>query len=184
VRSQQGPAVICYYMRHTKAFDFYKVYPPLLHKLELVLAECDSRGTEYWATSGWRSWEEQNRLYALGRTVKNVDASEERPLGGKVTNARGGQSFHNMGLAVDFAPDKDTQRDGLQPEWDLQKFRTLAEAARKHGLEAGFWWVNFKDGPHVELPIKKYGLTLAQLARLHEQGGLSGVWSFLDKYQW
>jgi hypothetical protein len=30
-------------------------------------------------------------------------------------------------------------------------WRTYADAARAHGLEAGFFWTSFKDAPHVEL---------------------------------
>lgn len=41
---------------------------------------------------GLRTIEEQNDLYAQGRTKQ----------GKKVTNAKGGSSFHNYGLAVDF----------------------------------------------------------------------------------
>ena len=43
--------------------------------------------------SGHRTWEEQDALYAKGRT---------KP-GKRVTNARGGYSNHNFGTAVDFA---------------------------------------------------------------------------------
>jgi peptidoglycan L-alanyl-D-glutamate endopeptidase CwlK len=42
---------------------------------------------------GLRTIDEQNALYAQGRT---------KP-GNKVTNAKGGSSYHNYGLAVDFA---------------------------------------------------------------------------------
>lgn len=41
---------------------------------------------------GTRTIQEQNDLYALGRTKK----------GSKVTNAKGGSSFHNYGIAFDI----------------------------------------------------------------------------------
>jgi peptidoglycan LD-endopeptidase CwlK len=43
-------------------------------------------------TSGFRSFEEQDRLYAQGRTT----------AGQIVTNARGGESMHNFGVAFDY----------------------------------------------------------------------------------
>ena len=44
--------------------------------------------------SGYRSIDEQNRLYAIGRTQP-----------GRIrTHARGGESWHNYGLAIDIAP--------------------------------------------------------------------------------
>ena len=44
-------------------------------------------------TDGFRTVEEQNRLYAQGRTLP----------GKKVTNAKGGESDHNTGNAIDIA---------------------------------------------------------------------------------
>ena len=41
---------------------------------------------------GTRTIKEQNDLYAIGRTTK----------GSKVTNAKGGSSFHNFGIAFDI----------------------------------------------------------------------------------
>lgn len=43
-------------------------------------------------TSGFRSIEEQNKLYAQGRTTK----------GKIVTNAKGGESMHQYGIAFDY----------------------------------------------------------------------------------
>ena len=48
----------------------------------------------YVIVSGYRSSAEQNALYAQGRTT----------AGPIVTNAKGGQSAHNVGMAIDFVP--------------------------------------------------------------------------------
>lgn len=105
-------------------------------------------------------------------------------MGGIVTNARGGQSLHNLSIAIDFALDKDTLRDGLQPDWRLEAYRILAEEAKKLGLESGFWWTKIKDGPHVELPLARHGLTTLGLQKIYRAGGIPGLWKELDKYQW
>lgn len=171
-------------MNKTKSFDPSTIYPPLLKKLELLAEACKKRSMDYWATSGFRSWEEQNKLYALGRTVKNHDATTAKPMGGKVTNAKGGQSYHNFGLAADFALDKDTDRAGLQPDWNFQSYKVLAEEAEKLGLEAGFFWKNFPDAPHVQVPLSKFGLSLAALQTIYTKGGIPAVWAELDKHNW
>lgn len=49
-------------------------------------------GCDYLAISGHRTAEEQNRIYAQGRTAP----------GPKVTSARAWQSNHNYGIALDF----------------------------------------------------------------------------------
>jgi peptidoglycan L-alanyl-D-glutamate endopeptidase CwlK len=171
-------------MHKTKAFIPTAVHPKLLAKLEKLAENCAARGVDYWATSGFRSWDEQGALYALGRTKANVDATEEKPMGGKVTNAKPGQSFHNHGIAADFALDKDGTREGLQPDWAFESYRILAEEAQKIGLEAGFFWKSFPDAPHVQLPIGKVGLKLEDLRVLYAKGGIPLVWATLDKYNW
>jgi len=54
---------------------------------ELVAKE----GLDYKIICGTRTWEQQEALYAKGRTTP----------GPKVTNAKPGSSMHNFGLAVD-----------------------------------------------------------------------------------
>jgi len=85
-------------------------------------------------TCGYRSIEEQNRLYARGRTTP----------GRIVTNARGGCSWHNFGLAADyvFLVNGKVSWDG---PWE--KFGRIA---RECGLEWGGDWKRFRDRPHVQ----------------------------------
>jgi peptidoglycan L-alanyl-D-glutamate endopeptidase CwlK len=170
--------------KKTKAFLPAAMYPRFLQKLERLGEALEARGAPYWLTSGLRSWEDQEKLYALGRTVANVDATEEKPMGGKVTNARGGQSYHNFAIAADWALDKDTSREGLQPDWNFESYRVLAEEATKLGLEAGFYWKSFPDAPHVQLPLSKVGLKLLDLQTWYSKGGMPLVWANLDKYNW
>jgi peptidoglycan L-alanyl-D-glutamate endopeptidase CwlK len=105
-------------------------------------------------------------------------------MGGKVTNARGGQSYHNFGIAADFALDKDAARDGLQPDWSFESYRVLAEEAKAIGLEPGFYWKSFPDAPHCQLPLSRVGLKLQDLSALYSKGGMPLVWAALDKYNW
>ena len=168
----------------TKAFKPDEIYPPLMAKLTQLQANCQAKGVDYWLISGYRSWEEQDKLYALGRTAKNVDATPAKPMGGIVTKAKGGQSYHNFGVAADFAPDKDKTRAGLQPDWDLKSYELLADEALKLGLDPGLYWKTFKDGPHVQLPLAKHGIKLSDLQKWWKKGGTKEVWTQLDKYTW
>lgn len=171
-------------IRNTKAFIASDVYPPFMKKVEQLQANCLARGVDYWLISGYRSWDEQNKLYALGRTVKNVDATPAKPMGGTVTKAKGGQSFHNFGVATDSALDKDAVRAGLQPDWNFESYRVWAEEAQKLDLDAGFFWKGFPDAPHVQLNFAKHGLKLADLQAWYKKGGIKEVWAQLDKYNW
>ena len=64
-----------------------------------------------------RTFKEQNDLFAQGRT-KLFDAKGNRL--GIVTNAKGGQSYHNYGLAVDIVLllDKDNNGTNESASWD------------------------------------------------------------------
>jgi peptidoglycan LD-endopeptidase CwlK len=149
------------------------VYPPLMALVMKLLENCEARGIRYYAISGLRSHAEQNALYAQGRTAP----------GKVVTKAKGGESFHNFGLAVDFCRDKDMTRAGLQPDWDKASYAMLAEEAQKLGLEAGLYW-KFVDAPHIQLKIAAHGIDLRKLQTHYATGGLPGVWKFLDGYSW
>lgn len=86
---------------------------------------------------GIRTYAEQDGLYA------------KRP---KVTNAKGGQSYHNFGLAADVCLFDD---DG-QPIWDPSSgpksiYHPVAAIARKVGLVWGGDFRSIYDPGHVQL---------------------------------
>jgi peptidoglycan L-alanyl-D-glutamate endopeptidase CwlK len=104
-----------------------------------------------------RTFEEQNILYSYGRT-KLYDAKGNKL--GVVTNAKGGQSLHNYGLALDIALIKDTNGDGTYEtsSWedtvDFDKDGTadwmeIVKIFKRSGWEWGGDW-KFKDRPHFQ----------------------------------
>ena len=102
-------------------------------------------------TQGYRSIEYQNDLYAQGRT---------KP-GTIVTNAKGGSSYHNFGLAIDFVLIK----GGYDTKADLDKDGTadwmeVVAIAKMLGFEWGGDWERFIDKPHFQMT---FGLTTAEL---------------------
>lgn len=144
------------------------LYPPFTSKIQALHKACAARQASYWAISGMRTVAEQDALFAQGRTAP----------GKVVTNARGGQSYHNFGIAVDFCLDKDTERKGLQPDWDAQAYTVLGEEAVKLGLEWGGNFRSLKDYPHVQLSLQSKA-TLRDLDREYRKGGYDGVFAFL-----
>ena len=113
-----------------------------------------SFGYEYKAISGNRTWEEQEKIYAQGRTAP----------GKIVTNAKPGFSNHNYGIAVDMGVFKEGKYlDGNKPSEAEAFHRKAAEIGKKYNLEWGGSWKSFKDYPHFEW---KTGKTLAQMRQL------------------
>lgn len=112
-----------------------------LNLFEKKLAENGIRAVMTW---GYRSIEQQNELYAKGRTVP----------GTIVTKARGGYSWHNFGLAADYA----FVING-KVTWE-GPWATFGKIAKTCGLEWGGDFKTITDKPHVQLTR---GKTLAQM---------------------
>ena len=144
-----------------------------------VIANCRQRGASYWAISGYRSPEEQAALYFQGRTMP----------GKIVTGASAYNSAHNYGIAMDLALDKDTEREGLQPDYRREAYAILGEETKKAGL---VWGGDFKssfDGPHIQLPGYVTGSEISRLKvialskndRKEPAVRLRRVWDFIGK---
>lgn len=116
-----------------------------------LVERCYNRGIDIRITQGLRTIEEQNALYAQGRTVPG-------PI---VTNARGGQSYHNFSLAIDFVLIKggyDMKYDGDSD--GIADWVEVVSEAKVLGFSWGGDWKSFKDYPHFEMT---FGLPLADL---------------------
>jgi peptidoglycan L-alanyl-D-glutamate endopeptidase CwlK len=110
-----------------------------------------------------RTFKEQDELYAKGRTVL-FDSFGNRI--GKVTNAKGGQSYHNYGLALDICLIVDKRH----ASWDYKKdfdgdkvsdWMEVVKIFKAHGWAWGGDW-KFIDRPHFE---KTFGLSNKELLR-------------------
>jgi peptidoglycan L-alanyl-D-glutamate endopeptidase CwlK len=104
-------------------------------------------------THTYRSIHEQNALYAIGRTVK----------GNKVTNAKGGSSFHNYGLAFDVVilldKDKNGTFESISYDQD-ENFMKVVDFFKSKGYEWGGDFKTFKDKPHFQ---KTFGKSINDL---------------------
>ncbi|WP_336786970.1 M15 family metallopeptidase [Paenibacillus sp. MMO-177] len=139
------------------------LHPKIKEMATELIKQSYLAGVPILLTQGYRSKEYQDQLYAQGRT-KLYDANGKKLS--IVTNAKGGSSMHNYGLAVDFAlllpsgtsASWDTTRDG-----DGDNVRDWAEVVnigKKIGFEWGGDWKGFVDMPHFQYT---FGLTLKQL---------------------
>lgn len=112
---------------------------------------------------GLRTIEEQDALYAQGRFVP----------GNIVTQAKGGESNHNYGLAVDVCPFTNSR-----PNWNapIEEWVKIGRLAESYGLEWGGSWKKFVDKPHIAIPF-----SITQCKRCYQSGGLAKVWSEAEK---
>jgi peptidoglycan LD-endopeptidase CwlK len=86
-------------------------------------------------TAAFRSWNDSDRLYAQGRTTP----------GDVISNARGGESYHNWGLAFDAAPFE----NGVISN-DIEKFKAMGKLGEQAGLEWGGRFKDLLDYPHFQ----------------------------------
>lgn len=140
----------------------------------ITAIECDHfpKNAAIRIVQGLRTFEQQSDLYTLGRTKVNPDGkSLKKPLGNIVTNAKAGSSFHNYGLAIDFAIlyDKDGNGTYETLSWDtaldydkngIIDWQSVVSNFRNLGYTWGGDWRTFKDLPHIQ---KSFGYTWNQL---------------------
>jgi peptidoglycan L-alanyl-D-glutamate endopeptidase CwlK len=109
----------------------------------------------------------QDKLFAQGRTTK----------GAKVTNVKGGFSYHNYGLALDIVLLLDKDKNGLYETavWDTKgdfdrdgkaDWMEVVNIFKQFGWEWGGDW-KFYDAPHFQ---KTFGYSVRQLLDLHSRG--------------
>lgn len=135
------------------------VLPKLAELVRKMADQLAAEGINIRVTQGLRTWAEQDALYAQGRTEP----------GHVVTNAKGGESWHNYGAAVDVAPFD----DGI-PDWDLSHpaWKRIVEVGILMGLVSGVSW---RDTPHFELTGKFPVTPNLEVKQLHAQGGVQAV---------
>lgn len=116
-------------INHSKDVILSDLHPKLLHLCKLLTKECRNNDLNIIITQGYRSIEDQNKIYAQGRTS----------AGKIVTNAKGGSSLHNYRLAFDIAIINNGKVD-----WnDTASYIKVGLIGKKLGLT---WGGNIKHG--------------------------------------
>lgn len=133
--------------------DTNQLHPKLKLKLLQLLLLCEEKGLKIQITECLRTKEEQDALFAKGRTAP----------GAVVTNAPGStySSMHQWGVAADFC-----RADGRGAFDDSDGFFTkVGNIGMSIGLEWGGSWTSPVDKPHFQLP--DWGSTPQRLRQLY-----------------
>lgn len=148
-----------------------KLHPKIRDEVKKIIEEANvllADNVEIRVVQGLRTIEEQNALYTQGRT---------KP-GPKITNAKGGSSIHNYGLAIDFCLlinnkeiswnlNQDTDKDSIK-DW-----QEVINVFKKYKWSWGGDWNSIKDNPHLE---KTFGYTWQQLlTKYNKKDFISGT---------
>jgi len=147
------------------------LYPRIQSNATKFLIDVKKAGYNGGIFMSYRTFAEQDALYAQGRT---------KP-GQIVTNARGGWSLHNYGLAIDFVfHDKNDNWT-----WDSNLWKQVGQIGINNGWESGYYWTSFPDKPHFQITFKPKNFTDIQwLEKLRttylKNNKIQDVWSFLD----
>lgn len=122
----------------------------------MLVQKAAQNGVRIKIISGLRTYAEQDKLYAQGRS---------KP-GKIVTNAKGGYSNHNFGIAFDIGVFEGNSYLGDSP-----KYKAVGLLGMELGLEWGGNWTSIVDEPHFQLrPAWAQGMSGGQmLARFRER---------------
>lgn len=131
------------------------LHPIVEEKRDLLVSRAAEIGIDILITDGYRSPEEQDNLHSQGRSTS----------GSIVTYAEGGESYHNYGLAIDYA----LRLDDGSVVWDITRddngngerdWFEVAAIGKSLGFDWGGDWQRFKDYPHLEMT---FGLSIREL---------------------
>lgn len=133
--------------------DITLLHPELQAIIENFLTVCKNQNLPVLITDTWRTKEEQDKLYASGRTEP----------GSIVTNCRYPKSAHCWGVAFDFC------RNIKGKEYDDSDgfFKKVGTVGKGHGLAWGGDWKDFIDKPHLELIKYMPGSSVATLEKTY-----------------
>jgi peptidoglycan L-alanyl-D-glutamate endopeptidase CwlK len=129
------------------------LHPKAQEAARIYIRKVRAAGIDVRILSGTRTYAEQNELFRQGRFGNK---------GPVVTNARGGQSNHNFGIAWDIG----VFENGKFLR-DAPPYKKAAEVGLAGGLEWGGNWTSLKDWPHYQLVT---GLLISVVREKFEKG--------------
>ena len=112
--------------------DMASLYPDVETKAFLLIQEMQKQKMPIYIVENFRSAKKQNEYFSKGRTIP----------GSVITNAKGGESYHQYGLAFDVAFEKYNWTPPSPDWWAL-----LGKEGEKLGL---VWGGSFRDYGHFE----------------------------------
>lgn len=157
------------------------LYPEFEKRARRALGSFNARGRySIRVNETLRGIKRQEKLFAIGRTVKGAGATEKLPMGRIVTKAEAWKSYHHYGLAIccvfqgadPYLLKEDKQRAGAA-------WQALGACFTAEGLTWGGRW-GFGDMGHAELQVD---IKLDEMKRIVMEGGqgLLPLWTELDR---
>jgi len=143
-----------------------EVHPVLSARVQSLASQLDF---PIRVTQGIRTVAQQNALWQEGRD------NDGNVIGRTVTNAKGTESNHVMGVAVDVVP-MDLPDD--HPDWDENSasWQRIVALASSCGLRDG---KSFHDEPHLEL-MEVPEVPTEEIQSIYLQAGAMAVWQELN----
>lgn len=133
--------------------DMSLLYPVFANRVTKAVVEANKMGYSVGVFEAWRSPQRQDYLYAQGRTRE----------GKIVTRAKGWESWHQFGVAVDVV-----QFIKGRPSWDFDPAK-IAQCFLDEGLE----WLGPSDAYHFQMTG---GLDVRLAKGLARDAGVQRVW--------
>lgn len=127
-----------------------QLHPKIRDEVRALIDEVEATmpsNTSIRIVQGLRTIAEQDAIYAKGRTTPGVI----------VTKARGGKSYHNYGLSIDYC----TVKNG-KISWEV--YQPMVDIFKAAGYTWGGDFKTIVDKPHFQ---KSFGLTVKQLFAMH-----------------
>lgn len=145
------------------------VHPELARRVTKLADALWIVGIQIEVDTALRTAEEQDELFARGRTSP----------GKEVTNARGYQSNHVIGCAVDVSPEDSVTH---LPDWNASHpgWQKIVSVGATYGLRDGKSW---HDLPHLELVEVPTEPTEA-VQQICKVDGVQAVWDHLNIPTW
>lgn len=146
------------------------IWPVLADKVRTMSTMLEQEGILIRVVQGLRSWQEQDNLYAQGRTAP----------GKIVTKCRGGYSYHNFGMAADCVPSQFGPDQPYNPDWNPShgSWKRMEAVGVSLGLDSGATWRSFPDAPHFQITGRfPEGEPDDEVRQLFKDGGMQAVWS-------
>ena len=137
------------------------LHPKIADALSMTINECKARKLNVAMHIGLRTPEQQDVLYAQGRTIP----------GTIITKARAWESYHCLGLAVDivFKDEKGNWTWDEKYDWN-----GLGTVGKLFGFHWGGDWTSWPDRPHFQMTGKIPNVHEAK--RILFEEGLDALW--------
>ncbi len=140
-------------------YRILQLHPLIVQDVLNGFVTLKNKGINIRATETFRSFKKQDADYQIGRT---------RP-GKIITNAKGGESFHQYGLSFDFCIIHSDGKCSYNMIEDLNKntikdWMEVVHTFTDLGFEWGGNW-GFKDNPHFQ---RSFGYTWQELLSMYK----------------